>query len=221
MSTRPRYRCVRTDATDDVEGMLDAAAWRGIAWTERFVGIENGCEAPSGLSTRSKLAWNETGLHVFTHLAEPSVVATVTDSGPDILRDPAFELLLDPDGDGRNYYELQINALGTRWELSLPKPYRDGGVADLSGQVAGLRSVVQVHDQGWDVTLTLPWHGLAPFHHLGACPPRSGDRWRMNLARRQWRDGAPSYWVWSQQGEINLHAPSRWGELEFVAARRT
>ena len=198
-----------------------------IPWTERFVDIVSGHEAPTSRSVRTKMTWNDSGLFLFAHLAEPAVAATVTRSGPAILDDNTFELLIDPDNDGLNYYELQVNALGTCWELALPKPYAAGGVADLSARVAGLRHAVRVHgvlndprhlDHGWDVSLALPWAGLAPFQNSGACPPRPGDVWRINLARLQWCNGGKEFWVWSPQGEVNLHAPARWGDLEFVVA---
>ena len=46
-----------------------------------------------------------------------------------IFRDNDFEVFIDPDGDTHAYYELEINALGTVWDLLLLKPYRDGGPA--------------------------------------------------------------------------------------------
>jgi hypothetical protein len=48
---------------------------------------------------------------------------------------------------------------------------------------------------------------------------------RMNLARTQHErrgdDGDAAegqIFAWSPQGEVNLHAPRRWGYLEFVAS---
>ena len=38
-------------------------------------------------------------------------------------------MFIDPDGDNHLYYEFEINALNTVWDLLLPKPYRDGGPA--------------------------------------------------------------------------------------------
>ena len=36
-----------------------------------------------------------------------------------------FEVFIDPDGDTHNYYELEINALNTVWDLFITKPYRE------------------------------------------------------------------------------------------------
>ena len=36
-----------------------------------------------------------------------------------------FEIFLDPDGDTHNYYELEVNAFETEWDLLLLKPYHN------------------------------------------------------------------------------------------------
>ena len=51
---------------------------------------------------------------------------------PPVPRCPAvppalLQVFIDPDGDNHNYYEFEMNALNTVWELVLRKPYKDGG----------------------------------------------------------------------------------------------
>ena len=113
-----------------------------------------------------------------------------------MFEDNDFEIFIDPDGDGLNYYEFEINALGSIWELSLPKPYGEGGVPRLGCNIDGLTSAVKVRgtindprdvDEGWSVTAAIPWAGLAEYHRENACPPHAGDVWRLNFSRVQWR----------------------------------
>ncbi len=54
-----------------------------------------------------------------------------------IFHDNDFEVFVDPDGDTHAYYELEVNALGTQWDLMLIKPYRDGGRAIDAWDIAG------------------------------------------------------------------------------------
>jgi|GEM_PF-5265226 len=42
-----------------------------------------------------------------------------------VFYDNDFEVFIDPDGDTHRYYELEINAFGTEWDLFLDRPYRD------------------------------------------------------------------------------------------------
>ena len=113
-----------------------------------------------------------------------------------IFEDNDFEIFIDPDCDGLNYYEFEVNALGTIWELSLPKPYADGGVPRQGCNIEGLRYRVRVNgtlndpsdrDEGWTVEVAIPWSGLVEYHADGAVPPRAGDCWRINFSRVQWR----------------------------------
>ena len=155
---------------------------------------------------------------------------------------PDFEIFIDPDGDTHAYYELEVNTLGTAWDLMLIKPYRDAGPAVNGWDIDGLRARVDINgsinrpgdrDDGWTIELALPWKILkeaAP----GQRRPAPGDRWRINFSRVEWqtevRDGKyvkktkpgttdalpEDNWVWSPQGAINMHMPERWGYVQFT-----
>jgi hypothetical protein len=115
-----------------------------------------------------------------------------------IFRDNDFEVFIDPDADNRAYGELEINALGTTWDLFLAKPYRDGGKADDGWEVRGLKSAVRVDgtindsrdvDRAWSVELAIPWAALAD-HTPAPVPPRDGNQWRINFSRVGGRSSA-------------------------------
>ena len=64
------------------------------------------------------------------------------------------------------YSGSAINALGTGWDLLLPRPYKDGGRAVDRWEIPGLKSAVHVDgtindprdtDRGWSVELAFPW----------------------------------------------------------------
>lgn len=227
-----------------VDGRLDDAAWADVPWTEAYVDIR-GPEAPAPRHrTRMKMAWDSTYFYVAARLEEPDVWGTITTRDAVIYQDNDFEVFIDPDGDTHNYYELEVNALETEWDLMLLKPYRDGGPAVDAWDIAGLKTAVDVDgtlndpsdtDEGWSVELALPWSVLeeaAP--HNG--PPAAGEQWRMNFSRVQWRStvengryrkktdpstGEPlpeDNWVWSPQGVVNMHLPERWGVVQFSTA---
>ena len=80
------------------------------------------------------MLWDDDFFYIAAALEEPHVWATLTEHDSVIFQDPDFEVFLDPDGDNHSYYEIEINALGTVWDLRLVKPYRDGGPAP--GRVA-------------------------------------------------------------------------------------
>lgn len=107
--------------------------------------------------------------------------------------DNDFEIFLDPDGRGCDYFEFEINALGASWQLSLDRPYSEGGVPKDPHILPGLVSAVHVDgsvndptdvNQGWSVTVGIPFSELKQFGAKD--PPEKGDRWRVNFSRVQW-----------------------------------
>ena len=90
------------------------------------------------------MLWDDDNFYVAAELEEPDVWATLIERDSVIFRDNDFEVFIDPDGDTHAYYELEVNALGTLWDLLLIKPYRDGGPAIHGWDIAGLQSAVDV-----------------------------------------------------------------------------
>ncbi|MFQ6045442.1 MAG: carbohydrate-binding family 9-like protein, partial [Gemmatimonadales bacterium] len=163
-----------------------------------------------------------------------------------IYHDNDFEVFIDPNGDTHAYYELEINALGTVWDLFLVKPYRDGGPPIDSWDIEALRAAVHLNgtlndpsdrDIGWIVEMAIPWESLAEAAGTPV-PPADGDLWRLNLSRVEWplevRDGVyakaagsttgesvEDNWVWSPQGLVNMHYPEMWGFVLFSSEPAT
>jgi hypothetical protein len=231
------YLCHRLSGPIRIDGKLDDDAWQPIPWTPAFVDIEGSIRPKPRFRTRVRMAWDDQFFYVAAELEEPHVWATLTKHDSVIFHDPDFEVFIDPDGDNHAYYEFEINALNTGWDLLLVKPYRDGGPAQNEWEIPGLKTAVAVDgtindrgdtDRGWSVELAFPWSALAE-HANRPCPPREGDIWRVNFSRVEWEwepDGENGYrkvpnrkednWVWSPQGAIDMHRPERWGFVQFT-----
>jgi hypothetical protein len=196
MIGRRRYGCRPVETPIRIDGSLNDPAWAHLPWSEEFVDIRGEGGPRPRFRTRMKAGWDESFFYVGAALDEPHVWGTLREKNAVIFQDNDFEVFIDPDGDGRNYYELEINALGTIWELSLPKPYREGGVPVRGCNIVGLKSAVHVRgtlndpsdvDEGWSVEIAFPWAGLAGYNPGRATPPSPGDLWRVNFSRVQWR----------------------------------
>jgi len=236
------YVAYRASGAVTIDGRLDDTPWQQAEWTAPFVDLRGRDRPAPRLVTRAKMVWDDTALYVAAELEEPDVWATFTERESPIYQDNAFEVFIDPDGDTHNYYEFEINALGTVWDLLMIKPYRDGGPAIGAWDIRGLEAAVHVHgtlndpsdtDEGWTVELALPWTVLEE-----AAPderPRAGEQWKINLVRAQWpttvvdgayqktADPAPGgpaaqWWAWSPHGAVNTHQPERFGTVQFADA---
>jgi len=232
------YLCFHTDSPPTLDGTLSSPAWDKAPWTEAFVDIEGQAKPAPPLATRVKMLWDDGFFYIGAQLEEPQIWATLTQRDSVIFYDNDFEVFLDPDGDNHNYYELEINALNTVWDLRLPKPYRDGGQAINEWNIEGLRTAVhidgalndtQTKSRGWSVEIAMPWRALGGYA-LCPSPPREGDQWRINFSRVEWDvtvqneafvkvANRPEHnWVWSPQGVIDMHQPERWGTVQFSRA---
>ncbi len=239
-----RYTAYRTPGSLEVDGRLTEPAWDAAAWTTDFVDIEGRAGPAPRFRTRVKMLWDDDSFYIGALLEEPHVWARLVERDAVIYHDNDFEVFIDPDGDTHHYYELEINALGTVWDLFLVRPYRDGGPAMNAWHLRDLQAAVQVDgtlnqpadvDRGWTVEIALPWAALAEAANRPS-PPEPGDQWRVNFSRVEWRadpvadgyvvrtDTLPGRtrpednWVWSPQGLINMHYPEMWGLVQFSAA---
>jgi hypothetical protein len=91
------------------------------------------------------MLWDDQYLYVGAELEEPDVRATLTKHDSVIFHDNDFEVFLKPPGEAPVYFEFEINALNTGWDLYLNKPYREGGKADNSWDIPGLKTAVAIH----------------------------------------------------------------------------
>lgn len=235
------YVCYRTVGPLSIDGRLDEAAWANASWTEDFMDIEGPVKPTPRFRTHAKMLWDDDCLYIAADLEEPDVWATLTERDAVIYHDNDFEVFIDPDGDTHQYYELEMNALNTVWDLFLVKPYRDGGPYMNAWDIQGLRTAVSVsgtvnspgdRDRGWTVEIAIPWKVLSECAHRST-PPKTGDQWRMNFSRVEYRvrandgkyekltdpvTGKPlpeDNWLWTPQGVINVHYPEMWGFVQF------
>lgn len=224
-----------------LDGLIEDSAWGLAAWTSDFVDIRGAAMPAPRYRTRVKMLWDSEYFYIAAAIDDPQVWANVTQRDAVIYQDNDFEVFIDPDGDTQNYYELEINALGTHWDLMLLKPYRDGGPAINSWDIAGLVAAVNVNgtindpadvDQGWTVEIAIPWVVLGEAATQSA-PPLNGDQWRVNFSRVEWQttvensgyvklfdpttgqNVAEDNWVWSPQGLVAMHYPEMWGVVQF------
>lgn len=220
-----------------VDGIADELSWKNAEVSEKFIDIE-GVKEPT-YQTNVRMLWDDTYLYFYAELQEPHVWATLKKRDTVIFYNNDFEIFIDPDGDTHNYYEFEMNALNTVWDLFLVKPYREQGPVLNSWDIQGLKTAVHINgtlnnpsdvDKGWSVEVAMPWSVLKEASGSNRIP--EGEYWRVNFSRVNWdfelengkyhrkKDANGKYlpeynWVWSPQGVINMHEPEHWGYVYF------
>lgn len=221
-----------------IDGDANDSSWKKADWSNAFIDIE-GIEKPK-YNTQVKMLWDDTYYYILAKLDEPHVWATLKQRDTIIFYNNDFEVFIDPDGDAKTYYELEINALNTVWDLFINKPYREENNVVLNDwTLEGLKSAVKINgtlnnpndtDEGWVLEMAIPWAAYKTSYYHKNVP--ADDFWRVNFSRVNWQhditDGKYSRkknksgkfeheynWVWSPMGVINMHEPEKWGYVYF------
>nr|WP_275444647.1 carbohydrate-binding family 9-like protein [Paenibacillus sp. ACRRX] len=236
------YICKRAREPLVLDGRLDKSFWETADWTSDFVDIEGDLKPLPTKRTRLKMLWDDQYFYFGAEMEEEQIWATLTERDSVIFHDNDFEIFIDPDGDTHNYYEFEINALNTVWDLLLPKPYRDGGPPINGWDIKGLQTAVHIDgelnnphaaNRKWSVEVAMPWSSLKECAAEGRMP-RNGEYWRVNFSRVEWhvdvvegqyvkrrhldsgRALSEENWVWSPMGIVNMHYPELWGYVLFT-----
>ena len=198
------YNCAFTATAPALDGTLDDAAWSKAAWTEDFLDIQGPKLPTPRYRTRAKMLWDGEFLYSGAEISDAHIWGTLAKHDEIVFRDNDFEVFIDPDGDAREYYELEVNALATIFDLYLHRRYKDDGPAEHGWNAEGLKTFVHINgtlndptdkDTGWSLEWAIPWSAFKPPNmdrpgfgekERGSAVPKPGDEWRLNFSRVQW-----------------------------------
>lgn len=234
------YVVYQTGSPVLIDGKADEADWNKAEWTADFVDIEGDKKPKPLFRTRMKMLWDDTNLYLLAELEDPNIWAYYGTHDQIVYHENDIEVFIDPDGNTHDYYEFEVNARNTLFDLFMPKPYRNDGKALVTWNSEGFKSAVSIDgtlndptdtDRKWTVEMKIPFADLRSGERTQI--PEDKQIWKINFSRVEWRtevvDGKyqkmkdpangkdyPEYnWVWSPPGLINMHYPERWGNLQF------
>ena len=161
-SMRRRYTCRRLAAPLDLFADEEDAGWQALPWSEPFADITGLDELEPVFRTRMRMGWDDRYLYVNAEMEEPHVWGTISERNACRVEDNEVESCIDPDCDGLNYYEVEINALCIIGERSLPNPYGEGGEPLLAEPACGTRRRVALEEGERDGRIDVGEDGGGP-----------------------------------------------------------
>lgn len=236
-----KYDCYKSPEKLIIDGDVYTEYWKSVPWSDFFIDIEGDTMPSPYYQSRMKMLWDDQYLYVAAEMEEEHIWGYLDNRDDIIYRDNDFEVFIDPLGKAEKYFEIEINALGTILDLYMSKPYKKGGVADLSWNADGIKKAVKIYgsindtssrDLKWTVEIAIPWTAYnTRVEEISS--PNNGDEWRINFSRVQWETDyyddrykrrtdnsgkrlPENNWVWSPQGVINMHVPEKWGKVKFI-----
>lgn len=238
-TTPNKYIAVFSEIEPVIDGKIDDQVWQNAAWSEQFRDIEGDSKPAPTWNTRTKMIWTKDGLYIAAEILDPHVWAYLKNHDDVVFYDNDFEVFIDPDNNTHAYYEIEVNAINTIFDLFMPKPYRNDSGAMIVYDTPGMKSAVSVQgtlnnpsdvDKGWTTEIFVPFKAVTIANQVKV--PADGEFWRVNFSRVEWdvevkgndyiklkgangRNLPEHNWVWSPQGVINMHYPERWGYVFF------
>jgi hypothetical protein len=228
----PRKRYIARMITKPIklDGKLDDAAWAAAPSTGPFVNTLTG-GAGDFQKTEAKLLWDKKFLYVAFDNTDTDIWTGMNKRDDKLWTQEADELMIDADGNGKTYVELQVAPNGTIFDAYLPeyrkyedsidpkrKPYSWNSKMNVKIQVNGTLNKRDDQDKGWTVEMAIPLDDVKGLDKDAAkLPPSPGDVWRINMFRLDTPARKPQEASgWSPPMVGDFHALDRFGELVFA-----
>lgn len=241
LTPQQHYVCQRTIGHITIDGKLDEPEWQKAQAITYFVDISGEDFPTPRYETEAKMVWDDDYLYVAAKLKEPHVWADITKRDEIVYKNNDFEVFIDSDGDGQNYFEIETNAIGTVFDLSIVRPYRSPGGTfvqfqwncpnlQLQTQIDGTLNDANDTDKGWTVEMAIPKKAIANDFDETLV---AGRTLRIGFSRVEWQyelDSNGKYsckrgkdgkilpednWTWGATGQIAMHMPERWGYVRL------
>ena len=215
----PRLALVQTKRSPRLDGSLGDAVWGFANTTRAFVETRHGGLAP--VQASAKLLWDARYLYVGVEVRDALLRASHTERDAHLWEQDCVELMIDPDGDGKNYFEIQVSPRGvvfdTRYDSRrAPRPF---GHTDWDSKIrvaVAPRGKIddKEADAGYTVEMAIPWQTFS-LEGKPAPRPAIGDQWRANLYVMDLIEEQQRAAAWSSLGTGDFHVPRRFGILAF------
>ena len=174
---------------------------------------------------------NNQYLYVFCKIYNRHIWSNLSLRDEPLYQEDAFEVFLDPAGDGIDYYELEINPLNTLFDLHFTSSPHNGGEGDAKFNFQGIKHDVYIEgtlndpideDSYWSAELAIPLKELG-IESVSQIRNLSANfaivKWPMKITDGRYEKVNPSdlkaakYICWQCHSEYNMHLPEKWKSL--------
>lgn len=215
-----KYICYRTEKPIIINGLFDEQVWKKLPamknWT--LLGKYTSPKYP----TVARMCWDDTNLYVGFECIDEDIFGKKARRDDSVFMDDAFEIYIDPDGNGKNYIEIEVNPVNTIFDLliltatprnAMPK----FNVEELQTAVRsyGTLNFKYDNDEKWIGEIAIPFASLANPDTV-SLPPKDEDIWRIQLYRSERGKNVRADGEWSAWSPTrDTHVPEEFGYVTF------
>lgn len=214
----PRYAA----GTISIDGKVEEPDWATTQPSGAFVHTITGEAGPFRAECRA--LYDTSQLYIAFQVHDEDLISPHTKADEHLWEKDAVEIMIDPDGDGRNYFEIQVSPRGVVFDTRHDTPRQPQPFGDLawSSQAAAKVSLDGTldddePDRGYIVEVALPWRAFVAGEQP-IPPPGAGDIWRMNFYVMDATSSGQRAVAWSPPLVGDFHVPRRFGRVAFTRA---
>lgn len=214
----PQLTARQASEAPKIDGKLDGP-WNNAAWTDYFVNTMNSSQAEP--KARVKVLYDDAYVYFGFDVEDDYLLSPFDKDGEHLWKADCVEVMLDPGGDGKNYFELQVSPKGkvfsTRYDSRRnPQPY---GHTDWKSEITAAtlpRGKVgdDEEDKGYSAEIRVPWSSFAT-GTPPASPPSQGEIWRINFFVMDSRKSGQRAVGWSAPRVGDFHTLAQFGSVRF------
>jgi hypothetical protein len=212
----PSYAVRWVNRAIDLDGRIVEREWSRAPATDRWVHPVSG-DRVEAQHTWAKMLWDRENLYVAIRGRDTDIWSEHTERDSNLWEEEVFEVYLDPQSDGQNYLELQVNPNNAIFDAKFPSANNRDHREARKHNVSGLETMVYIQgsknerddrDVYWSLEMKIPWTSLPDFE----TPPTNDREFAVNFYRYDRnKDEGVKTTAWSPVGSGSFHRPERFG----------
>lgn len=191
-------------------------------WETPFLGpfvIHNSGEKATQ-NTFVSLSWNDENLYIAYNCTDSKIIGKSQQKDSQIFyTDDLVELFIDPDGDGKNYVEIGVNAFSTHYDLLLKciSPECGGWKTSIDFNIKGIETVSKINLDGYSVEIKIPFSSLEKIKNGNFTKPKIGTKWKANTFRIDYGNTIEYLALQPYKSlKFGFHQPAEFAVFEFI-----
>lgn len=200
-----------------ITGSGSSEFWKAAEWTDLVLQDQNS----SIYKTKVKVLYSESGIYFLFDCEDTKLTSTMKNDNMNLWEEDVVELFLWTDEDFPVYFEYELSPFNYELPIIVPN-YKGIFLGWLPWHYEGDRKTQHATSvknenkingskiSGWLAEIYIPYKLLAP---LNKVPPVSGTRWRANMYRIDYDNGAVHF-AW-QKTNRSFHEFNKFGTFIF------
>lgn len=217
-NSTPEVRANYVSEAPRIDGRLTEASWAAATRLKMVHPLTGG--SPS-LPATARVLWNSTHLFLAFEVEDRDLKSPFRKHDDSLWTADTVEWMIDPGGDGRGYYELQVSPRGVAFDTRY-NSRRNPGPSGITSWNADLETAVHLRgtlddggtDDGYTVEIAMAWSSVAK--NPASKSPIDGVETPLRMNLYVMSDNTAGAGAWSPPLEGDFHVPQRFGTLVLV-----